>query len=35
MIKADSLKSDKVIWSGMVRPDEAARGCGEVKSGLE
>lgn len=34
MMKADSLISDKVICSGMVRPDDAARGCGEVKEGL-
>lgn len=34
MIKADSLISDRVICKGMVRPDDAARGCGEVKEGL-
>jgi len=35
MMKADSLISDKVICSGIVKPDEAARGCGDVKDGLE
>lgn len=34
MIKADSLISDSVICRGIVRPDEAARGCGEVKEGF-
>lgn len=27
--------SDSVIWRGIVKPDEAARGCGEVKDGFE
>lgn len=35
MMKADNLISDKVICSGIVRPDAAARGCGEVKDGFE
>ena len=35
MMKADSLISDNVIESGIVRPDAAARGCGDVKDGLE
>ena len=35
MIKAESLISDSVIWSGIVRPDDAANGCGDVKLGLE
>lgn len=26
IIKAESLISDKVIWSGIVKPDAAARG---------
>lgn len=26
MIKADNLISDRVIWSGMVKPDDAANG---------
>lgn len=34
MMKADSLISDRVIWSGIVRPEDAARGCGEVKEGF-
>lgn len=33
MMKAESLISDNVICSGMVRPEEAARGCGEVNDG--
>lgn len=35
MMKAESLKSDNVIWRGIVRPDEAANGCGDVKDGFE
>ena len=35
MMKADNLISDSVICRGIVRPDAAARGCGEVKLGLE
>ncbi len=35
MMKADSLISDNVICNGIVRPDDAARGCGDVKLGLE
>jgi len=34
MIKAESLISESVIWSGIVRPEEAASGCGEVNEGL-
>lgn len=34
MMNADSLMSDKVILRGMVRPDAAARGCGEANEGL-
>lgn len=33
-MKADSLISERVIWIGIVRPDDAARGCGEVNEGL-
>jgi hypothetical protein len=35
MMKADSLISDKVICNGMVNPDAAASGCGDVNNGLE
>lgn len=35
IIKAESLISESVIWSGMVRPDAAARGSGEVKDGFD
>lgn len=35
MMKADSLMSDKVIESGIVRPEAAASGCGDVKLGFE
>lgn len=35
MMKADSLMSDNVSDRGIVSPDAAANGCGEVKSGLE
>ena len=34
MINADSLISERVIFRGIVRPEEAARGCGEVKEGF-
>ncbi len=34
MIKAESLISESVIWSGIVRPEEAARGCGDVNEGF-
>lgn len=34
MMNAESLMSDKVILRGIVRPDAAARGCGEAKDGL-
>ena len=35
MMNADNLISDKVICSGIVKPDDAARGCGDVKDGFE
>lgn len=35
MMKAESLISDNVICRGMVNPDEAARGCGDVNDGFE
>jgi len=35
MMKAESLISDKVICSGIVKPDEAARGSGDVNDGFE
>jgi hypothetical protein len=35
MINADSLISDKVIWRGIVKPEAAAKGCGDVKDGFE
>lgn len=35
MMKADNLISDKVICNGIVSPASAARGCGDVKDGLE
>jgi len=35
IINADNLKSDNVICNGIVKPDEAASGCGDVKSGFE
>lgn len=35
MIKAESFISERVIWRGMVRPEAAARGPGDVKDGLE
>lgn len=34
MMKAESLIWDKVICKGMVKPEAAARGCGEAKEGL-
>ena len=34
MINADSFISDKVIFSGIVRPEAAASGCGDAKEGL-
>lgn len=34
MMNADSLISERVICSGIVRPDDAASGWGEVKEGL-
>lgn len=34
MMKAESLISDKVICRGMVKPEAAARGCGEAKEGF-
>lgn len=35
MMKADSLISDKVICNGIVNPDAAANGCGDVNDGFE
>jgi hypothetical protein len=35
MMKAESLISERVIESGIVRPEAAASGCGDVKEGLE
>jgi len=34
-MKADSLISDNVICSGIVNPDAAANGCGDVRDGFE
>lgn len=34
MMNADSLNSERVICKGIVRLDDAARGCGEVKEGF-
>jgi hypothetical protein len=34
-MNADSLISDRVIERGIVRPEAAASGCGEVNPGLE
>lgn len=34
MMKADNLISESVICKGMVRPEEAARGCGDVNEGF-
>ncbi len=33
-MNAESLISERVIWIGIVSPEDAARGCGEVKEGL-
>jgi hypothetical protein len=33
MMKAESLNSERVICRGMVRLEEAARGCGDVNEG--
>lgn len=35
MMKADSLISERVIDRGIVRPEAAANGCGDVKVGFE
>lgn len=35
IMKADNLKFDRVIERGMVSPEAAARGCGDVKVGFE
>ena len=35
IMNAESLISDNVIDSGIVRPDAAARGFGDVKLGFE
>lgn len=34
MMNAESLISDKVIWIGMVSPEAAAKGRGEVNDGF-
>ena len=34
MMNAESLISESVICIGIVRPEAAARGCGEVNDGL-
>jgi hypothetical protein len=34
-MNAESLKSDSVIESGMVNPEAAAKGWGDVNVGLE
>lgn len=34
-MKAESLISDRVIFNGIVNPEEAARGSGDVKDGFE
>lgn len=34
IMKADNLISESVIFSGMVRPEDAASGCGEVNQGF-
>ena len=34
MMNAESLISDRVICKGIVRPEAAARGCGEAKEGF-
>ena len=33
MMKADNFISERVICKGIVRPEEAASGCGELKEG--
>jgi hypothetical protein len=35
IMKADSLISDRVIDRGIVSPEAAASGCGDVKVGFE
>lgn len=35
IMNAESLISDKVICSGMVRPEDAANGWGDAKDGFE
>ena len=35
IMNADNLMSDKVICNGIVKPEDAASGCGEVKDGFE
>jgi len=35
MMRADNLISDRLIWRGMVSPEAAASGCGDVKLGLD
>jgi len=35
MMNADNLISDNVICKGIVKPDEAASGCGDVNDGFE
>lgn len=34
-MKAESLISDKVICNGIVNPEAAASGCGDVNDGFE
>ena len=34
MMNAESLMSDSVIFKGIVRPEDAARGRGEVNDGV-
>ena len=34
MMNAESLISDSVICNGIVRPEAAASGCGDVKEGF-
>jgi hypothetical protein len=35
IMKAESLISERVICRGIVNPDDAARGCGDVNEGFE
>lgn len=35
IMKADNLISDNVICNGIVNPDAAASGCGDVNDGFE